>query len=61
MLDRGADAAATGHHGATPLIVTCGSRSISFETTRAIIELLLEHGASFDTRVKEGKMHHFFT
>lgn len=59
MLERGADATAVGHAGETPLLVTCVSRFISFETTRASIELLLKHGASLDSRAKEGKPHCF--
>ena len=38
MLERGVDAPAVGHGGATPLLVTCGSRFISFENTRAVIQ-----------------------
>lgn len=59
MLERGADATAVGHAGETPLLVTCVSRFISFETTRALIELLLKHGVSLDSRAEEGKRHLF--
>lgn len=37
MLKRGADATAVAHGRATPPLVTCGSRLILYETTRAVI------------------------
>lgn len=55
ILKRGADATAVGQGGATPLLVACGSHLISFHTTQAVIELLLNHGAGFGVRVRDGK------
>lgn len=49
VLKRGADPAAVRR----ALLAACGSQHTPAPTTRAAIELLVKHGATFDSRVKD--------